>query len=120
ADVAVAALTQDGHSGEVYSVSGPRSLTFKQAIDEIAKATGQTITYEQISVEAYADMLNQYGVPEVYIYLLKYLFGEVFDGRNASVMDGVERALGRKATDFSEYVRKTVKTGVWTQHPSNH
>jgi uncharacterized protein YbjT (DUF2867 family) len=119
ADVAVAALTQDGHSGEVYSVSGPRAITFKEAIDEIAKATGQTIQYEQISVDAYADMLNQWGVPEIYVYLLRYLFSEVFDGRNASVQDGVERALGRKATDFSEYVQKTMKTGVWQQHPAN-
>jgi uncharacterized protein YbjT (DUF2867 family) len=120
ADVAVAALTQDNHNGEVYELTGPRMLSFKEAMDEIAKATGHPIRYQQISVDEYADMLNQYGVPEVYVYLLKYLFGEVFDGRNASVQNGVERALGRKATDFSEYVQKTVKTGVWQQEPANH
>jgi uncharacterized protein YbjT (DUF2867 family) len=119
ADVAVAALTQDGHSGELYVVSGPRAITFKEAIDEIAKATGQTITYEQISVEEYEDMLNQYGVPEAFVWLLKYLFGELFDGRNSQPMDGVERALGRKPTDFSEFVQKTAKTGVWQLQQAN-
>lgn len=115
ADVAAAALTQDGHSREIYLVSGPRAITFKQAVDEISKASGREIVYETISLEAYTEMLRSYQVPEEYVWLLRYLFGEIFDGRNANVDDGVERALGRKATDFSEYVQKTMKTGVWNQ-----
>jgi uncharacterized protein YbjT (DUF2867 family) len=115
ADVAVAALTQDGHSREIYQVSGPRALTFRQAIDEIAQATGRTIVYETISLDEYTETLRNYQVPEEYVWLLRYLFGEIFDGRNAHIDDGVERALGRKATDFSEYVQKTLKTGVWNQ-----
>ena len=38
ADVAVAALTEDGHEGEVYELTGPRLLTFKEAVGEIARA----------------------------------------------------------------------------------
>jgi hypothetical protein len=45
--------------------------------------------------------------------LITYLFTEVLDGRNAQVTDGVQRALGRKATDFSEYVQKAVAAGAW-------
>jgi len=41
------------------------------------------------------------------------LFTEVLDGRNASLADGVERALGRKPRDFADYARKTAATGVW-------
>jgi uncharacterized protein YbjT (DUF2867 family) len=37
ADVAVAALTQDGHAGQVYELSGPRLLTFAEAVTEIAR-----------------------------------------------------------------------------------
>lgn len=37
----------------------------------------------------------------------------VLDGRNISVMHGVEQALGRPARDFSDYVRDAAATGVW-------
>jgi hypothetical protein len=47
------------------------------------------------------------------VKLITYLLSEVLDGRNAEVMDGVEQALGRKPTDFSEYARKAVASGVW-------
>ena len=43
ADVAVAALTEDGHAGQVYELTGPRLLTFAEAVDEIASATGRAI-----------------------------------------------------------------------------
>ncbi len=115
ADVVVAALTQEGHSGQVYEVTGPRLLSFEEAVGEISLATGRPIHYEQVSMEAYSAMLATHGVPEPVISLIVYLFSEVLDGRNAMVMDGVERALGRKAGDFSEYVRKTVATGVWNE-----
>lgn len=113
ADVAVAALTEAGHSKKLYEVTGPRLLTFKEAIAEIAKATGRDIKYEQVPVQAYADLLSEYGLPKDLIWLVNYLFAEVMDGRNESVADGVEQALGRKATDFSEFVKKTAATGVW-------
>lgn len=113
ADVAVAALTEEGHSKKLYEVTGPRLLTFKEAIGEIAKATGRTIQYEQVPVEDYAGVLAEYGLPKDIIWLVTYLFTEVLDGRNESVADGVQQALGRKATDFSEYVKKVAATGVW-------
>ncbi len=50
--------------------------------------------------------------PEV-VDLLTYLFSEVVDGRNASTTDGVQRALGRKPRDFTDYARAAAATGVW-------
>ena len=41
ADVAVAALTEDGHHGQVYELTGPRALRFDEAVAEIAAATGR-------------------------------------------------------------------------------
>lgn len=113
ADVAVAALTEAGHSKKVYEVTGSRLLTFKEAIAEIAKATGRDIKYEQVPAKAYADLLSEYGLPKDLIWLVNYLFTEVMDGRNESIADGVQQALGRKATDFSEFVKKAAATGVW-------
>jgi uncharacterized protein YbjT (DUF2867 family) len=113
ADVAVEVLTNDGHSGQLYELTGPRLLTFQEAVQEIATATGRPIPYEQISMDDYAAMLAEYEVPQDIIWLITYLFTEVLDGRNASLTDGVQRALGRKPTDFSEYIQKAIATGVW-------
>lgn len=113
ADVAVTALTEKGHAGKIYEVTGPRLLTFGEAVEEISKAVGRPIHYQQVSIEEYSSLLNEYGTPKEYVDLLTYLFTEVLDGRNAMLMDGIQQALGRNPTDFSEYVRKTAATGVW-------
>ena len=113
ADVAVAALTEDGHAGQVYEVTGPRLLTFAEVVAEIAAATGREIRYLQISPEAYVSALEAQGVPADFIWLVNYLFTTVLDGRNAQVKDGVQRALEREPRDFSEYARETAVTGVW-------
>lgn len=112
ADVAVAALTDDKHNGQVYDITGPRLLTFKDAVGEIADATGRTIHYQQLSIEEYTTGLDGL-IPVEFINFLAYLFTEVLDGRNEKVTDGVQKALGRKPTDFSEYVKKTAATGIW-------
>ena len=114
ADVAVAALTEDGHIGKLYELTGPRLLTFAEAIDEIASATGRKIRYVPVSVDDYAAILAEHDVPADFEWLLTYLFREVLDGRNASVADGVQQALGRPPRDFSDYVRETAATGVWS------
>jgi len=114
ADVAVATLTEEGHSNKLYEVTGSRMLTFKEAIDEIAQATGKPIVYEQVKMEDYKATLIEYQLPDELIWLITYLFTEVLDGRNEKITYGVEEALGRKATDFSEYVKKTVAAGAWS------
>jgi uncharacterized protein YbjT (DUF2867 family) len=113
ADVAVAALTQPGHSRQLYELTGSRPLTFADAIGEIARATGRNIRYLSIAPEEYRAALVQAQVPDVVIELVLYLFGTVLDGRNTPVADGVQRALGRAPRDFSDYVKSTAGTGVW-------
>lgn len=113
ADVAAAALTEDGHAGQLYELTGPRLLTFAEATAEIARVTGRHIRYIQVSAEEYASELAKVQVPPAFISLLTYLFAEVLDGRNSRVADGVKRALGRAPRDFTEYARDAAATGVW-------
>ena len=112
ADVAVAALTDNRHIGEVYELTSPRLLTFAEAVGEIAAASGRRIDYVPVSVEEYAAGAAGHGVPEEFIGFLTYLFSDVLGG-NAYLTDGVQRALGRQPRDFGDYVRDTVATGVW-------
>jgi uncharacterized protein YbjT (DUF2867 family) len=113
ADVAVAALTEDGHVGEIYELTGSRLLTFADAVGEIADATGRDIRFVSISMEEFMSALARDDVPPDFVELLRYLFTEVLDGRNASLTDGVPRALGRQPRDFRDYARETAATGIW-------
>jgi uncharacterized protein YbjT (DUF2867 family) len=113
ADVAVAALTEEGHVGELYELTGPRLLTFEEAVDEIARAANRELRYVPVSIEEFESILAEADVPAEVVWMLKYLFTEVLDGRNAHVTDGVQRALGREPRDFSEFARDTAATGVW-------
>ena len=113
ADVAVAALTDERHVGELYELTGPRLLTFADAVKEIALATGREIRYVPVSIADYAAAAAAQGVPGEAIEVLTYLFGEVLDGRNAHLADGVQRALGREPRDFGDYARQTAAAGVW-------
>jgi uncharacterized protein YbjT (DUF2867 family) len=113
ADVAVAALTDDRHLSRVYEVTGPRAITFAEAATEISAGIDRPIRYEQISAEDFAISMRPY-VPEDIILLMLELFTVVLDGRNTEVKRGVEEALGRPARDFTDYVRTTAATGVWS------
>jgi uncharacterized protein YbjT (DUF2867 family) len=115
ADVAVAALTEDGHAGQLYELTGPRLLTMEEAIGEISKATGREIRFIPVSLEEYEAVLAEADVPPEFLSLLTYLFGTVLDGRNTSTTDGVRRALGREPKDFTDYARHAAATGVWSE-----
>jgi uncharacterized protein YbjT (DUF2867 family) len=113
ADVAVAALTEDGHAGQVYELTGPRPLTFAEAVAEIAEASGRDVRFVPISMDEFTASLAEQDVPGDFVWLLTYLFTEVLDGRNEQPADGVQRALGRAPRDFRDYAREAAATGVW-------
>lgn len=114
ADVAVAALTRDGHAGQVYELTGPRALSFAAAVGEIAAATGRAIAFVPVSRVAFIGALCNEGTPCDGISLLDYLFGTVLDGRNSHTTDTVARVLGRAPRDFAEYVRDVAISPVWS------
>ncbi len=113
AEVAVLALTEDGHHGRVYELTGPRALRFDEAVAEIAAATGRPLRFVEVPVGAFAAGMLEAGVPEEEAALVTFLFTEVLDGRNAQPQDGVQRALGRPPRSFGDYARATAATGVW-------
>lgn len=113
ADVAVAALTEEGHAGEVYEVTGPRMLTIAEIANELSKATGRRIDYVPVPHDVFVAGVAESGAPKDVVWMLDYLFATVLDGRNAYVTDGVQRALGRPPKDFAVFARETAATDVW-------
>ena len=113
ADVIVAALTDARHANRLYEVTGPRAISFAEAVATIAQAVGRPILYTQVGPDDFAAGMRQAGVPEDIVALLDELFRVVLDGRNSQVMHGVEVALGRPARDFADYARAVAATGAW-------
>lgn len=115
AEVATVALTEAGHAGELYELTGPRLLSFADPVGEIADATGRPVRFEAVPMQGYKAALLGAEVPEGVTALLEYLFTEVLDGRNAHLADGVARALGRPPRDFREYAQQVAAAGAWNQ-----
>ena len=114
ADVVVAALLKGEHNGNIYQLTGPRQLTFKEVIHEISEATGRNIAFTSITLSAYAQVMKQQGVPADYVWLIEYLFSEVLGNPNiAEMTNDIEKVLGRRPKDISKYIEETVATGVW-------
>lgn len=113
ADVAVAALTEKGHAGEIYEVTGPRLLTFSDLAREISRATGREVRFMRIPQQSFAQSIEDAGMPDEIAWLLNYLFETVLDGRNSRVCDGVKRALGREPNDFANFAHRIAAEGIW-------
>jgi uncharacterized protein YbjT (DUF2867 family) len=105
ADAAVAALLEPGHEGQVYELTGPRLLTFADAVDEIAAAAGREISFTTIPMDVFERSLAADGLPPDLLDLLRYLFTQLFDGRNARLGKGVQQLLGREPRDFRAFAR---------------
>ncbi|HST58161.1 MAG TPA: NAD(P)H-binding protein [Longimicrobium sp.] len=113
AGAAVAALTEDGHAGQLYELTGPRALTFAEAVDEVARASGRPMRFVTITLDQFAAGMAEQEVPAEMADMVMELFTTVLDGRNSQVADGVQRALGREPRDFAEYARDAAAAGAW-------
>ncbi|GAB3652342.1 Rossmann-fold NAD(P)-binding domain-containing protein [Glycomyces tarimensis] len=114
AAVAAAVLTEDGHHGQVYELSGPESLTYPQALETIAKASGRPVAFRSESPEEYAASLRAAGLPESLIGFLDAMFRVMREGRIGDVADGVATVLGREPVAFADWAAQAAETGAWT------
>lgn len=112
ADVAVAALTQNGPN-TVYEVTGPRLMTFAEAADQLSHAIGRPVRYLPLSADEFRVAVTEAEGPEL-AELLTAICSEVFAGHNQWVGDGVQRATGKPPRNFEDFCRDAASSGVWT------
>jgi len=114
ADVAVKLLLSEGHQDRIYELTGPRLWNFEEITAAIAQATGRDLKFIPISLPEFVLALKEQGIPGDVVWLMEYLFTEVLDNPNNQIItNAIEKLLGRKPIDFSEYVAETAKTGIW-------
>ena len=112
AEVAVAALTEARHGGELYEITGPRLLHFSEAAAELAAASGHPVRYVPITLAQFHEAMTAIGgafIADVFTHVCE----EALDGRNEWLGDGVQRALGRAPRDFSDFCRHAAAAGAW-------
>ncbi|KUJ65229.1 NAD(P)-dependent oxidoreductase [Streptomyces albus subsp. albus] len=116
AEVAATLLTADDdrYAGEVFDLSGPRGLSFRAAVETIAREAGREIAYQELSPAEYHAALLAQGLPEAVAKALGALFALHREGHTADPVDGVRRVLGREPADFTEYVRRAAAAGAWS------
>lgn len=114
AEVAVASLLDDGHIGRLHELTGPRLVSMSEAAATLGDVIGRPVTFVPMSIEEYADDISQQGFPGEVAHHIAEVIALALDGRNASVTDGVERVMGRPATDFADYARTAAAAGAWT------
>ena len=113
-DVMAAALLDERHTGETYSLSGPRTLTMAEVAAELSTATGRPITSVDLEPEQHVAEMVEYGVPREDAESVRDLFAVIRNHRSEYVSDGVQQVLGRAPRDFADWARETAKTGVWS------
>lgn len=114
AEVAARVLTEPGeHAGRTYDLTGPRLLTFREAVDIIARATDRAITYTEVSPEQYAASLVAQGFDEDVARAVTAMYTLIERGVLAATADGVREVLGRAPRTFEDYVVREAAAGTW-------
>jgi len=112
ADVAVRALTTDGHVGEVLELTGPQALSFAEAAEVVGAAAGRTVRFDG-TPEAYRAAMGAAGLPPEVVEELVTRFGAVAAAGDTTPTGTVERVLGRPARSLAQYAQEAAARGVW-------
>ncbi|WP_329070057.1 NAD(P)H-binding protein [Streptomyces sp. NBC_01429] len=114
ADAAAAVLAEPGrHAGRIYELTGPRALTFAEAVELISRASGLPITYKRVSVAEYTASLVEQGVGEDEAHHVAVMFDLLESGVSAGTDDGIATVLGRAPRTFEDYVVRAAAAGAW-------
>jgi uncharacterized protein YbjT (DUF2867 family) len=113
ADVATRLLVEGRPRDVTVELTGPRALTFAEAAAELSDVIGRPVRYQPVTSDEFVEGAVADGMPREEAEGLAVVFEQVLDGRNASPTSGVRDVLGRAATDFSTYARRTAADGAW-------
>jgi uncharacterized protein YbjT (DUF2867 family) len=113
-DVMAAALLDERHTGRAYSLSGPRTLTMPEVVDELTAATGRSIRYVDLDPDAHVAEMTGFGLPQEDAESVRDLFAVIRNHRSEYISHGVEDVLGRAPRDFTDWARSTAQAGAWS------
>jgi uncharacterized protein YbjT (DUF2867 family) len=105
AEVAALALTEEGHEGKSYGLSGPEAISYRDQAKRVFAAAGREIEVEEVPVEAVKRELVRAGVPPWNAEGLCELLELYASGGATMVTSGVQDALGRPPRDLDTFAK---------------
>ena len=106
AAVAAAALTQSGHEGKAYQVTGPEALSNDQIASLLSAALGRTIGYVSVSEDAARQGMTTAGMPESEADLVLGLYASQKAGDYSAVSPVVEQVTGKEPITFEQFANE--------------
>ncbi len=113
AEIAFNALTQPGHEGQLYEVTGPELLSFSDIAAQFSEQLNKHVIATFVPLHQYLNELKRMNAPQEDIEMTRFLFADLLDGRNEYITDGVAQALGRQPRSFSTFIQSAKQSGVW-------
>lgn len=105
AAVCATALTQDGHEGRTYDVTGPEAISHQNLADALARAAGHDVRFESVSGEDFAGTLERFGMPTWQAAGLVEDYAHYERGEAAGVSSDVEDVTGHGAIGIDAFAR---------------
>lgn len=106
AAVAATVLTEEGHDGRLYEVTGPEALSDAAVAAIISKVTGRHVRAVNVSLDELADNYLRAGWPDPWTEELVAVQELQAGGHLATVTDVIERVTSQKPTTFAAFVRE--------------
>jgi len=106
AAAATAALTQPGHAGKIYNLTGPAALTHGQIAATLSAVLGRTITFVDIPPETMQAALLQMGMPAWQAAGLIEDYAHYRRGEAAEIFTGVQDATGQPPRTFAAFAHE--------------
>jgi uncharacterized protein YbjT (DUF2867 family) len=106
-DVAASAavvLTEDGHAGVAYDMTGPEALTLAEAADQVSEATGRPVSYVTETLEEARASRAPTGAPAWEIEGWVTTYAAIAQGELERVSGDVERLTGRRSISLAEFL----------------
>lgn len=106
AAVAAKVLTEGGHEGKAYVITGPEALTLAQMGQKIGAAAGKKVDYVNVPPDAARQAMLGMGMREWLIEGMLALYALFSEGHGAAVTDVVAKVAGKPARTFDEFARE--------------
>ncbi|QJY45508.1 SDR family oxidoreductase [Pseudonocardia broussonetiae] len=105
AATAAVVLTEDGHAGRAYTLTGPEALTYQDVAAQIASATGRPVEYVEVPDAAARAAMAAAATPDWFADQLIILWGRLRQGAGATTTDTVRVLTGQEPRRVAEFVR---------------
>lgn len=113
AEVVTTVLTEDGHGGRTYELSGPETLTFSDAVGRIARATGRELLFTRVTSAHYVAEQESAGWDRAEAVSVANMFEFLARGIQQDPTDGVRSVLGKSPRTFEDFVVAAASRGSW-------